>query len=176
MKTALVKDRVLQAVIAAEVSKGHLKWKVSDIARFTKVTRPLIYYHFGKTKKDILSECLNVIAEDYYGLSEERSQSLTPTALLESLLRTRNMFLRNPSLVVFYQRSRMQDSQPGRQFIAIERRFQEKLKRSYPRLTDLQISAVHGLFHGVITAPFLNPASLECALALIDFHCADARK
>ena len=48
MKKDQVRSRVLQAVIAAEVAKGHLKWKVSDLARHAKVSRPLIYYHFGE--------------------------------------------------------------------------------------------------------------------------------
>ena len=176
MKKDQVRARVLQAVIAAEVSKGSLKWKVSDIARFTKVSRPLIYYHFGKTKKDILAECLNVVAEDYYGLSSERSDSLLPETILESLLRTRDMFLKNPSLVVFYQRARMQDSAAGRQLIDIEKRYQAKLKKSFPRMSEDQIKGIHALFHGMITAPFLDSKSLEAALELVNLKGVGAKK
>ena len=87
--------------------------------------------------------------------------------ILESLVRTRNMFLKNPSLVVFYHRSRMQDTPAGRQLVEIEKRYQAKLKRNFPLMTDEQIKGVHSLFHGLITAPFLDLKSLEAALDLI---------
>jgi AcrR family transcriptional regulator len=173
MKKDQVRSRVLQAVMAAEVSKGHLKWKVSEIARFTGVSRPLIYYHFGKTKKEILNECLAVVAEDHYSLASERAKSLKPETILESLTRTRKMFLKNPSLVVFYQRARMQNSDIGRQLIAIEKRYQEKLKKSFPKMSADQIVGLHALFHGMITAPFLDARSLEAALKLVSFTRSD---
>ncbi len=176
MKKDQVRARVVQAVIAAEVAKGNLKWKVSDIARFTKVSRPLIYYHFGKTKKDILSECLNVIAEDYYGLTPERSESLEPKIMLDSLLRTRNMFVKNPALVVFYQRERMKDSAAGRQLVEIEKRFQKKLKTQFPKTSEEIIKGLHALFHGIISAPFLDEESFKAALSLINFQSVGARK
>jgi AcrR family transcriptional regulator len=180
MKKDQVRSRVLQAVISAEVSKGHLKWKVSDIARFTEVSRPLIYYHFGKTKKAILTECLNVIAEDYYSLSTERAESLKSEsvleALLESLARTRKMFVKNPSLVVFYQRARMQDSDVCRQLVAIEKRYQQKLMKTFPKMSEEQVVGLHALFHGMITAPFLDAKGLAAALGLVRLEAASEAK
>ncbi|RYZ65555.1 MAG: TetR/AcrR family transcriptional regulator, partial [Proteobacteria bacterium] len=152
-----------------EVSKGHLKWKVSELARAAKVSRPLIYYHFGKTKAAILKECLSIIAVDYFGLQPERKESLESSNRFDSLLRTRRIFLANPLLAVFYQRARSKNGELGDFFEDIEKRFQKKLSRQFPKCSAVEIRALHGLLHGLITAPFLDEASFKTAFGLIAF-------
>ncbi len=164
----VVRSKIFNSVIAAEVSKGHLKWKVSDIARITGVSRPLIYYHFGISKEAILYECLNVLAKEYYGLTNERRNLLKAGRLLESLLQTRKMFIKNPSIVVFYQKWRMQSESPIRRLlIEIECKYQEKLNSEFPHLNGSEIKTLHALFHGVVCAPFLNTVDFEVAVESI---------
>lgn len=170
-----VKNQVLQAVMAAEVSKGHLKWKVSDIARQTKVSRPLIYYHFGKTKQEIFNVCLQLVAEDYYGLTPEREKSLVSGSLYDSVLRTWKMYKNNPSLAVFYQKARMSQSDLNDQMVEIESRYQKKLKKAFPHLSEHQIKAVHAIFHGLVTAPFIDEKSLDSALKMINWSVGEKK-
>jgi AcrR family transcriptional regulator len=167
MKTENVREKILQTVLSLEVSKGHLKWKVSDLARLTKASRPLVYYHFGKTKQQILDTCIETIAIDYFGLGEDRKDTLKSGLALESLMQTRAMFLKNPSLVVFYQKWRMQPGPVCKQLMEIEKKYQAKIKEAFPFLTSAQIVAVHGLFHGLISAPFMNDEALRESYSVI---------
>jgi AcrR family transcriptional regulator len=173
MKKESVRLQILQSVVALDVSKGHLKWRVSDLARAAKVSRPLIYYHFGKSKSEILKNCLEMIAEDYYGLTAERTQMLAAGQVGESLLKTRQIFLKNPALAVFYQKWRTQNSPFQKQLIEIERRYHDKLKKVFPQLSTKQILAIHGIFHGLVTAPFLNDESIREALSMVNLFQGD---
>ena len=165
-KTKMEKS-VLTTVLNLEISKGHLKWKVTDLARLSKVSRPLIYYHFGKTKSDILDSCLDLVAFNYYGLDEERIQSLSSGHLLESLRHTRELFLKTPSLILFYQKWRALSSPLQKRLIAIEKRYQKKLSEAYSFLNPREIIVLHALMHGAITAPFLDPASFDGTCVVI---------
>lgn len=82
-----LQQKILYRVVALETTKGHLKWKVSDLARLAKVSRPLVYYHFGKTKRAILLRCVELIAEEYFGFSEERRRMRSEGRLVESVLK-----------------------------------------------------------------------------------------
>lgn len=171
MKKSEIQNKILRSVIALESSKGHLKWKISELARIAKVSRPLVYYHFGKTKEEILRNCVERIAIDYFGLGEERSQTLKTGKVIDSLLQTREMFVGNPALVVFYQRWRMQSSPLKNQLVEIERRYQAKIHAAFPHLSRTQVVTLHSLFHGLITAPFSTEDSIRmgCEICLRSF-------
>ena len=46
--------KILDAVIALEIRRGHQKWTISELSRLSGITRTLIYYYFGKSKLEIL--------------------------------------------------------------------------------------------------------------------------
>lgn len=167
MKEAIVHRNVLNSILKLEVAKGHLKWKVSDVARASKVSRPLIYYHFGKTKKAILESCILLIGEEYYGLGKDREHSLVNGSLLESLKKTRAMFLANPALAAFYQRWRMEDSPYRAPLIKMEKRYQNKVRKAFPRMSQGQVLSFHAMLHGLITAPFLDEEAFEEAAGVV---------
>jgi len=152
---------ILSKVIELENAKGHLKWKVSDLARLSKVSRPLIYYHFGKTKREILVSSLETIATEYYGLNEERFKMLKTGKGWESVLKTREMFLKTPSFVTFYMKWRMTKSSLQEIFLRFEKQYQDSLQNFFPHLTRAKIIALHAILQGVVTAPFLTPESLD---------------
>lgn len=158
---------ISNAVISLDVSKGHLKWKVADLARLTKLSRSLIYYHFGRSKADILTNAFSFIAEEFYGLTADRMQLLKEGKIAQSLLRTRHLYLKNPSLAVFYLRWRSSKSPLQKQMIHFENRYQAKLKSLFPNCSPLEITIVHGLFHGLVTSPFLTDGEIEAAVGFI---------
>ncbi|TNF29269.1 MAG: TetR family transcriptional regulator, partial [Deltaproteobacteria bacterium] len=45
------------------MAKGHLEWRLSDIAKDADVTRSLIYYYFGKEKDLILEEAFRYMID-----------------------------------------------------------------------------------------------------------------
>lgn len=164
MKTSQAQFRaVVNGVLELEVTKGHLKWKVSELARKAKVSRPLVYYYLGKTKVDILESTLDLIAEELYGLSSERVAMVQRGDLLQSLQQTRRMLEQTPALAVFYQKWRFEKSPLQAKLVKMEKRYQQKLKGLFPQFNDVQIQALHAVFHGLIVAPFVTEASLRVA-------------
>lgn len=154
---------VLTTVIDLEISKGHLKWKVTDLARYSGVGRELIYYHFGRTKKAILEKSFELIAEEFYGLTEDRIKLVQSGDLASSLRQTHKMFLENPSLGLFYMKWRTTPSPFQINCINLEKRYQKKLQNLFPHLTKDQVEALHSILHGIATAPFLSNKGLVVA-------------
>lgn len=160
---------ILIKVISLEVNKGHLKWKVSDLARLCDVSRSLVYYHFGKTKQEILSSCLELLATEYYGLNRANADWVFDGSLPEVLLRARKLHMKTPAIAAFYQRWRMQDSPLKDQLEKYEIEFQQKIKKAHPHLSMTKILAIHGIFHGLITAPFITDAAIAEGARLIRY-------
>jgi hypothetical protein len=161
------REKVLTSLLTLEANKGHLKWKVSDLARLSKVSRPLIYFHLGRTKKEILETGMTLIGEEFYGLSPERQEMLKDGRELESLLITHRMFMNAPALAVLYLRSRTQPSYLQKGFIKLEDRYGEKIRKALPHLNEEETKAVHAIFHGLVTAPFANEDTIVAAWKLL---------
>jgi len=160
--------QLMNMVFSLECAKGHLKWRVSDLARSVGVSRALIYYHFGKTKADILNACIDAVAVEFYGFSEERRAMARDGRLIESLRKTRSLFHETPALVLFYMKWRTKKSLLQKTFIELERRYQEKLQVSHPDYSPAEIEGLHAILHGLASAPFLSEGGLQAALSLIE--------
>lgn len=63
---------VCNAILKLEVSKGHLKWTISEVSRISKITRSLIYYYFGKEKKVIFTESFRHILNLFFSIDVHR--------------------------------------------------------------------------------------------------------
>jgi len=161
MKEEIVHREILHSILALEVSKGHLKWTVSEVARRAKVSRPLLYYHFGKSKRAIMETCIALIGEEIYGLGTTQSADASDDALRLALRETRAIFQANPAITVFYQRWRAQASPLRAQFIAMEKRYHKKLRAAFSFLTAQDALVFHALMHGAITSPFLTEEAFE---------------
>jgi AcrR family transcriptional regulator len=151
-------------IVRLDVIRGHLKWKVSDLARGVGVSRPLIYYYFGRTKLEIIKGAIELISQDYYAFSGPRQNMAHEGLLLESVLATRKILERAPQLAAFYQRWRFENSVIGDQLKEIESRYQKKLENAFPHLKKPQVLSLHANLHGIVTAPFLNENDLTSSL------------
>jgi len=161
MKSKNIKLGILNKVVELETRRGHLKWKVSDLARLSKVSRPLIYYHFGKTKREILVSSLEIVSSEYFGLNQERISMLKSGKGWESVLQTREMFLSKPAFATFYLKWRMTKSPFQEIFIKIEKQYQNSLQLNFPHFSKAKIIALHAILQGVVTAPFLTADALN---------------
>ena len=167
MSEDLQKQKILMKIIELEITNGHLKWKTTDLAKLTGFSRPLLYYHFGQTKKEILRFAISSIGDSYFALRGPRAEMAANGQLVESLIQTRELLNEYPMLAVFYQKWRAVRSEIQDQLIAIENRYQEKLQSVFPHLTHDGARAVHGLFHGLVTSPFLTDADVRSAFIKI---------
>ena len=162
-------NNVLNQVLSLEVSKGHLKWKVSDLARMTGMSRPLIYYHLGNTKRAILENSMDLLAQEFYGLGGKRAGTgeMSHRNLVDALIEAQAFLAEVPLLVVFYSKCRAGNSPLHKKFVEIEKRFQQKLARQFQNFNKIQIIALYSIIHGVVTSPFVSVESIREAVKLI---------
>ncbi len=155
---------IVNTVFRFEVAKGHLKWRMTEISRYSGINRALIYYHFGKTKKEIFNHCFEVIMNDFYGLSPEREQLVNSGNLLECSRKSYKLFHDNPEFMAFYFHWRFKKSPIQTRLIEIELAYENRLMRLFPQLHEPQIKAIHAAIQGVVTAPFLKEKEFDLAL------------
>lgn len=153
--------QILDAVFRLEVTKGHLRWKISDVSRLAGVQRTLVYYYFGKSKAGILKSAMAIIGDEFFGLSPERMRMWQSGQIRESILRTRELLAKAPHMREFFFHWRHQDSEVRDELIALERRYLNKLKNFLPQLSDVDSRALFSLIFGICNVPELSEAVLD---------------
>ncbi len=155
---------LLDEVFSAENQKGHLKWKISEIARSCNVSKSLVYYHLGKNKLEVLDSCIEIIASEFWGLNPTREKMVKTGNLFDSLMYTRKMFEKTPSFTVFYTRWRLTKTEIGKKLADFDKRYQKKLAGIFPHFTPTERVALQAVFHGLVTAPVLDEEAMKTAL------------
>ncbi len=161
--TEIENEKLLELVsnvFVLESRHGHLKWKVSELARNCQVSRPSVYYHLGRNKKEILHSCLDIIASEFYGLSPNRTDQVRKGELVESIKYSRKLFLQTPELTVFYIKWTNTKSDIQKKLADTDRRYQQRLKNLFPHLTSQQLTALQAVFHGIITTPIVDDETI----------------
>lgn len=149
--------KISHAVFQLEESQGHLRWKVTDLVRKTKLSRSLVYEYMGSSKKEILLSALRSFIHDFYGF-DESSQDVSSARQIQKARERISLY---PEAAIFYQKWRARESWLQLEFAAIEKKFQQRLKDLHPYLSDLQILGIHAAIHGLVTAPFLTSRQAE---------------
>jgi len=157
---------IARAVISLEATRGHLKWKISELAKKSGVSRPLVYYHFGRSKRDVLARSLDLFGNELFGLSPERMLLMRRGKAVDSLLASRKLGQADSSFAVFYLRWRAERSIWQRKLIELEKRYQQMLRENFPRMNPEDIEALHGILFAVVAAPFLSDKGTRRLLAL----------
>jgi AcrR family transcriptional regulator len=140
---------VCNAILKMEFAKGHLKWTVSDIARESKITRSLVYYYFGKEKKDVLAEAYRFIISHFYNIERVKK-----TLLKERLAKTLKDVRAMPYLFILLYIEKGRDSDFGRMILRSEKALFEALKVEFPHLTETHILEIYMLQLGAMTYHF----------------------
>lgn len=158
---------VLDSVIRLDILKGHLAWKISDLARSSNISRPLIYYYFGSSKEVIMKTAIGFLGEEYFGLSEERLKLWKEGKVVESVLRSRVLCQKAPYVHFFYLLRRDLQSFVGEELRSYEGRYRAKLHQFYPDLTKDSIDALSAVFFGLAAVPEISEQGVRNALEII---------
>lgn len=162
-----VQEKIIQSVLHLDVQKGHLKWTVQQVSANAGCSRSLVYYHFGRTKKKILLNCLELLSLEFYGFTSER-QSLPIVSLVESLCQTHRLYQSTPNIAIFYQKWRHIPSEICDKYLEFENRYDAKLVRLFPKANANQRAAIHAIFHGIVTAPFITEEGIAAAVQMLN--------
>ena len=161
-KTENTKDQtyftICSTVTKLELTKGHLKWRISDIANISGVTRSLIYYYFGKDKKVILEESCRYLADFFYVSGEFKKKSFVDRIYEVSTI-LKNM----PYLFVIFYLERQKNTDMGKMFRKAEQALIKKYTKEFPHLDSDQINQLYIIILGLIAQSNITIEDIEKA-------------
>jgi AcrR family transcriptional regulator len=158
---------VFDAVIRLDIQKGHMNWKITELARASKISRTLIYYYFGKSKEQIMKSAIDYLGQEFLGLTTERLVLWNEGKVLESVLKSRAMAQKSPHVTFFYMIRKSLDTEVGRAIKELDRRHRKKLQEFYPVSDKDDIEALAAVLFGLIATPNLTDAGVVSALGII---------
>lgn len=144
-KSIEVHYKILNAVTKLEVSKGHLNWRISEVAKEANVTRSLIYYYLGKDKEIILKEAVKFMLEKIFNLFEDE-----PVQVRQRIKVALKELKQMPYLIVLFYFNRNQDNEIGKIIKDAEIRLFELFKKIYPTLQEFDILKLYLLELGSV--------------------------
>ena len=119
-------------VLVLDVRHGHMKWKVTDLAKRSGYSRGLIYQYLGSTKETILRNALDLFLPYFYAAKDENLRK----GLGAKLATTRALLKEKPELIIFYQKWRAkEDSWIGEVLSKAEKNFRAQVKAQIPVLS-----------------------------------------
>ena len=151
-------------LIRKDVMLGHLKWKVTDLARVCKISRSQIYELLGNSKTTILNNALKILLEEIYGLSPERVALRETESHLAGLIRSRKIVIDAPELLSFYFRHRTREDQVGQTIRHYEKKYLELVQKQTGLKDRSQLLYFRTVIHGISVAPYLSDAEVENCL------------
>ena len=164
-------DKILKTatlIIQADLLQGHLKWKVTEIAKKGFLARSTIYEYFGKNKEEILQASLKIILDELFGLSSEREeiQKLIPRRV--ALFRSRDLVTQAPELLSFYFKYRSKQSKLGIEIREAEEKYMKTIASQTGVNDSDLLLALRVFIHGLSLAPFLSEEDVTRSLNVID--------
>ena len=158
--------KILNAAVALDFRKWHLRWSMAELSRESKITRSLIYYYFSKEKESILEEAVKLIGSDFFGLVPTKDSEWTAKRFGQSLLKTRHNLKKSPHLVTFYLAQRDKDTPIGIMLRDLETQYIKKLKKAFPNSKEKYLQGLYAVFFGLAFAPMLEDDALLTAVEL----------
>lgn len=167
MKKSQKITSIALSIFKLEMTHGHLKWKVSDLARVSRVSRPLIYFYLGKTKKDIFESALKIVCDDIYCMSIEKQKLIRSGQVVKAVMQSRQLINENHFLQVFTHRWRLSNSGMQNTLINYENIAEAQLHKQFPQYSKKQAKLVHVSLHGLLTAPFIEESDVRDLLQIL---------
>lgn len=158
---------ILNHAVRLEVSKGHLRWTMAELARGSGVGRTLIYYYFGKSKDAIIQVALKLITDEVFGLSPERIKLWNEGRVAESVLKSREIITHAPQLREFFFHWRHTPGEIQDHLVKTEKRYMQKLKQAFPKLSPVQLEALYAVNFGLVMTPSITPGAIDAALSVL---------
>jgi AcrR family transcriptional regulator len=147
--------KICNSVLKLEVSKGHLKWTLSDISREAQVTRSLIYYYLGKDKYSILEQARKYMIDIFFSAGSEVGGDFAQR--MKPILSRLNEM---PYLFILFYLERGTSSDTDKMIIAAEEKLLDDLAKYYPMASRAELFKSYLLELGAI-AYKLPPSRTE---------------
>lgn len=157
--------KICNSVLKLELSTGHLKWKLSEVARDADVTRSLIYYYFGKEKETILKEACRFMLSFIF--TEEFMESDDPMQRFkDNILKIKKM----PYLLAHFALAKNDESELGEEIRRAENEHFRRQLIKYPKNTIEDIHRVYAAQLGILFYQRFSDEEIDKILAPIFFN------
>lgn len=153
--------KVLNCALELEFKKGHLKWTITDLSRKSQITRSLIYYYFGRSKVNIVQAAINIIGEEFIGMTEKRLKMWKEGRFEEGLIEARDIYNKMPYLCAFYLNYRNQPNEIGEALSKVDSDFKKKLKQAVPKAKPEEINTIFAVYFGIVYSPFVTDKEIK---------------
>ncbi len=153
--------KVLNCALELEFKKGHLKWTMTELSRKSKITRSLIYYYFGRSKMSILQAAVNIIGEEFIGMSEKRIDMWKKGEFEAGLQEVREFYDKMPYLCAFYLNYRERPNDIGQALLKIETDFKRKIKQNAPKASPAQLNTLFAVYFGIAYSPNVSHEEIK---------------
>ncbi len=160
-------ERIMEAVIELEITKGHLKWRMADLARVSQVTRTLLYYYFGKDTKNIFKQAVDYYISQFLDFRIERAEKIKKGEIIELISIARKRLLKNPYFLQFYAKHRLENTEVSTLFQKAEKKYFESLKETLPARWKPLARILWALVFGLAVQPNLSNEELQSAEAIM---------
>jgi AcrR family transcriptional regulator len=137
--------QICHNVLKLEVSKGHLKWTLSDVAKESDITRSLIYYYFGKSKDNILEEAYRYMIDVIFNMQREVSIGIQERMTI-TLAKIQEM----PYLFVLFFLEKNSGSKVSEMISAAEVKLLSRLQDDYPEKSEDEILSIYLMQLGAV--------------------------
>jgi len=167
-KKEIVFKNATAIVFDLELSEGHLRWKVTELAKRSGVSRALIYKYLGSSKEEIIINSIEIVSSLIQGYSspsrdEHWEKGKQELSIIESYEISRNY----QSAMAFYFYWSSKKNSPYRGiFLKNEKRIRKRLERLYPNKdsSDPKILTIRFLLAGYLNQPFTNKKEIKESL------------
>lgn len=137
--------KICHTVLKFEVKKGHLKWSISEVSRSSGVTRSLIYYYFGKEKKQILNESARFMVDFMFNKELEE-----PLGIAKGLRVVLDRLEKMPFLLHFFIQHKNANNEFGEIIRQAENWLLDVLQKYNPDLNKNEILKIYLLELGLM--------------------------
>lgn len=137
---------ILRTVLRLELQKGHLNWSLSEISRLSDVTRSLIYYYFGKNKKEIYNEAISYFSKTMFRI-DKIPDDFTAPERIKILLKT---LKENPFLFIHFYNNKIKGTPIGTDLRNIEKKLMGKLSHEFPGLLENELLLIYVIELGIL--------------------------
>lgn len=156
-------EGILEAVIELEMTKGHLKWKMSDLSRKSGITRSLLYYYFGKDRKHLFKQAVDYYVGVFLDFRLERAEKIRRGEIVELISIARSRLKNKPYFLQFYAKHRYDKTEVGNVLHAAEKKYFEHLKASLPARWHHVTRVLWALVFGLAIQPDITDEDLKAA-------------
>ncbi len=160
--------RILQNFIRLEVKKGHLKWKITDLAKQAGVARTSIYYHFGKSRAEMIKTAVDVLMTKVMGLDPNDVKLWASGRYSEAVIFSKEMVEECPEMIQFYY---FWKNNPGteieQRIRSYEASYIRKLQKTFPQLSDEMAEVIYTFLQSLVFQTLIQEKHIQLGVPLL---------